>query len=108
MNSIQKKEAVTLSDALKKYFKQVKLNSKLNEQLIFEAWDKVSGASAYTVRKYYCKGILYITLNSSAARVHLSMQKDVLLARINEVLASDELYDAGEDGNDTVKEIRLK
>ncbi|MCQ2174056.1 MAG: DUF721 domain-containing protein [Bacteroidales bacterium] len=108
MNSIQRKNAIPLSEALTACLRQIRLASRLNEQLIFEAWDKASGASAFTARRYYSKGVLYITLNSSAARAHLGMQKDALLERVNELLRGEELFDAGDDGDGFVKELRLK
>lgn len=89
------------------YLKQARLNSRLNERRIFEAWDQVSGAQAYTSRKFYRDGVLYITLNSSAARTHLSMQKDALLARINDILRSDSLFDPGNPPG-YVRELKLK
>lgn len=95
MSTLKRTQAIPVGEALMRYFKQVKLISRLNERRIFEAWDKVSGAAGYTSKRYYRDGKLYVTLNSSAARTHLSMQKAALLARINSTLQEDSLYDAG-------------
>lgn len=77
-----------------KYLKIVKMNSRLNERRVFEAWDRISGAGAYTSGRYFRDGKLYVTLNSSAARVHLAMQKGALVDRLNAQLREDALYDA--------------
>lgn len=94
MSTLKRTQAIPVGEALMSYFKQIRLNSRLNERRVFEAWDKVSGAAAYTSKRFFRDGKLYVTLNSSAARTHLSMQKAALLAHINSVLLDDPLYDA--------------
>ncbi len=69
------------------------LGKGINCQLIFEAWDKVSGAGSYTIRKFFKDGNLYCTISSSVVRNQLYFQKDTLVSLLNEELRSDSLYD---------------
>lgn len=108
MSYIRRKEAVSVGEAMMAFLRQARLNSGLNNQRIFTAWDQVSGAEKYTVRRFYRNGILYVTLASSAARTHLSRQKEQLLERINAVLSQDPLFDREDPSTGYVKEIRLK
>lgn len=108
MSSFGRKDAVSVGEALMDFLRQAKLNSGLNNQRVFAAWDQVSGAQKYTVRRFYRDGILYITLASSAARTGLSMQKGFLLEKINETLSQDSLFDREDPATGYVKEIRLK
>lgn len=99
---------MTVGDSIMEFLRLARLNSGLNNQSIFSAWDEVSGAGKYTVRRFYRAGVLYVTLASSAARTHLSGQLDLLLERINAVLAQDPLFDREDSSTGYVKEIRLK
>ena len=108
MSSMGRKDAVSIGDALMGFLRQARLNSGLNNQRVFAAWDQVSGAQKYTVRRFYRDGILYVTLASSAARTRLSMQREFLLEKINETLSQDSLFDREDPATGYVKEIRLK
>ncbi len=78
-----------------------------NTQRIFIAWNEVSGAQQYTIKRFFRDGKLYITLSSSVVCSQLSMQKDVLLKKINAAIAGDELY-IGRQNEGPVKELILK
>lgn len=103
-----RKTALSAGDAIMEFLKQSRLASGLNNQRIFSAWDQVSGAATCTLKRFYRDGKLYITLNSSVIRSQLSFQKDILLEKINEVLASDELFVKDDPAVGYVKEIILK
>ena len=108
MSKIERKTAQPVGDALRAYLKAYHLTPGLNTQRVFAAWDQASGAAAYTIRRWYRDGILYITLNSSVIRGQLNIQRQFLLEKINEILAGDELFIQDEPLVGYVKELRLK
>ena len=108
MSRVALKTAVSLSEAIQEYLKAAKLSSGLNTQRIFAAWDAASGAGRYTVRRFFRDGRLYITVDSSVVRSQLSFQRDVLIEKINALLAQDELFTQDDARVGTVKELILK
>lgn len=108
MSKIERKTAQPVGDALRAYLKAYHLTPGLNTQRVFAAWDQASGAAAYTIRRWYRDGILYITLNSSVIRGQLNIQRQFLLEKINAILAGDELFSQDEPMVGYVKELRLK
>lgn len=107
-NRIQRKEAVSLADALKMMLEDAHMTASHNTRRIFEAWDTASGASRYTLKRFFRDGKLYITVDSSVVRSQLSFQKDALLAKINSLLGEDQLVISGDKATVTVKELILK
>ena len=107
-NSISRKKALDMSELVAMYIKQMKLGAGLNTRRIFAAWDEVSGASGYTIRKYFRDGKLYVTLNSSMARMQLSYQLEIMAEKINQMLAEDDLFVKDDPDVKFVKEIVLK
>lgn len=105
---IERKKAVSLGDALLDFLKQARLSSGHNTQRIFDAWDKVSGASRYTIGRYFRDGVLTVTMNSSVARSTLEFQKEDLADGINRILAADELFIKDDPNVSYVKNIVLK
>lgn len=108
MSRVARKTAVSLSEAIQEYLKAAKLSSGLNTQRIFAAWDAASGAGRYTVRRFFRDGKLYITVDSSVVRSQLSFQRDVLIEKINALLAQDELFIQDDARVGIVKELILK
>ena len=102
------KKAVILEDALKGFLKEARLSSEHNCRRVYEAWNEASGASAYTIRTFYRAGVLYVTLNSSVARMHLQMQNQALVKKINGILENDPLFIKDELNVGYVKELKLK
>lgn len=107
-NSLERKHAVGVGEVLRQYLKESRLSVSLNTSRVFAAWDAVSAASAFTSRKYYRDGILYVTLSSSVARSRLQMQKALLVEQINAFLLSDSLFIKDDPLVGLVKELRLK
>lgn len=107
-NRIGRKEAQGMDEVISQYIMEMKLAGGLNRQRIFAAWDAVSGVSAYTIGKYVRNGVLYCSLSSSMIRSRLLFQKDLIVKKINEFLAEDELFvkDGGKDG--FIKDIVLR
>ncbi len=108
MSRVARKTAVSLSEAIQEYLKVAKLSAGLNTQRIFAAWDAASGAGRYTVRRFFRDGKLYITVDSSVVRSQLSFQRDVLIEKINALLAQDELFTRDDARVGIVKELILK
>lgn len=97
-----------MSQVIEMYIKSMKLSAGLNTRRIFEAWDQASGASRYTIRRYFRDGKLYVTLNSSMVRNQLSFQKEPLMAAVNQILLNDELFIKDDPKVRYVEEIILK
>ena len=108
MSRVTRKTAVSLSEAIQEYLKVAKLSAGLNTQRIFAAWDAASGAGRYTVRRFFRDGKLYITVDSSVVRSQLSFQRDVLIEKINALLAQDELFTRDDARVGIVQELILK
>ena len=108
MSRVSRKSAVPLGELIQEYLKASRLGSGHNTQRIFAAWDAASGAGRYTVRRYFRDGKLYITVDSSVVRSQLSFQRDVLLEKINALLAQDELFTCDDPRSGCVKELILK
>ena len=105
---ISRKEAVSMEEVIGQYIKSMKIAAGLNTQRIFEAWDKCSGAAQYTLKKFFRGGKLYITLNSSVVRSQLYFQRDLIIAKMNAVLADDPLFTDDNRSVSFVSEIVLK
>lgn len=108
MSRIQKKSATPVGKLIQYYIRVNGLGAGINTRIIYDAWDAVSGAAQFTVRKYYREGKLYITLSSSVARSQLSFQKDLLIEKINARILQNELFSKEDKLVGTVKELILK
>ncbi|MBR5043061.1 MAG: DUF721 domain-containing protein [Bacteroidales bacterium] len=105
---IKRKNALPLASAIKEYLRSSHLTTGLNTRLIFKAWDDVSGAGPFTLKRYFRKGKLYITLNSSVVRSQLAPRKEFLKEMINDRLGRDELFEQEDFNASWVEEIVLK
>lgn len=99
---------VSVSDMVDAYIRDMKIASGLNTQRIFEAWDACSGASAYTLKKFFRDGKLYVTLGSSMVRNQLFFQKDLIMKKINDCLLEDDLFVKDDPKVGLLREIILK
>jgi predicted nucleic acid-binding Zn ribbon protein len=106
-NRIARKNALPLVEVFKQMLAESGASATHNTNLIFSAWDTVSGVGAYTIKRFFRDGKLYITLSSSVICSQLAMQKDVLVAKINSSLAGNELY-IGQAVDGPVKQLILK
>ena len=88
------------------FIREMKISSGVNSQRATEAWNTVSGASAYTLDVSLDKGVLYVSLGSSLARNQLYFQRDILLTKINDYLDNDSLFVKG--NGPAVRNIVLK
>ena len=105
---IEKKTANSAGDLALAYIKYLKAAPALNSRRIFEAWDSVSGASQYTLNRFFKNGTLFIKLNSSVARNYLQFQTESIKERMNAVLAEDELFIKDDPKVGYVENIVLK
>ena len=104
----RRKEAVAMDEIVSRYIKSMKIAAGLNTQRIFAAWDACSDAAPYTLSRFFRDGVLTVKLNSSIVRDTLYFQRDLILKKMNDWLAEDELFP---DDNRTVgfvKEIVLR
>ena len=108
LGGISRKDPVGMEELVQMFIRSMKLSAGLNTRRIFEAWDEASGASRYTLRRFFRDGKLYITLSSSMVRGQLMMQRDVLKERINEILRADELFQKDDPAVRYVDELILK
>ena len=107
-NRFRRKEAVGMDQLVKDFILEMKIASGVNRQRAAEAWNSVSGASAYTLDVSLEKGVMYVALSSSLARNQLYFQRDVLLQKVNEFLEADSLFVKAPGSGSAVKTIVLK
>ena len=107
-NGINRKDPVGMEELVQLFIRSMKLSAPLNTRRIFDAWDQASGASRYTLRRYFRDGKLYVTLNSSMVRNQLGFQRAARVDRINEILRSDELFQKDDATVQYVEELILK
>lgn len=107
MNKIQFRRYTSLASALQLMLRQNGLAPEFNRRRIYSAWDEASGAGAYTIRRYFKDGKLYVTVNSSVLRSQLHFQKPALLENMNRLLGEDELF-GGTPGQKYIKELIIK
>ena len=105
---LSRKEAVSMEQLVDEYIREMKIAAGLNTQRVFAAWDEVSGAAPYTLRRFFRDGTLYITLSSSVYRRELSFRKELLVAAINEYLDKDPLFVKDDPKVGKVMQIVLK
>ena len=105
---IKRKNALPLGAAIKEYLRASHLTTGLNTRLIFKAWDDVSGAGPFTLKRYFRNGKLYITLNSSVVLSQLRARKEFLIDMLNDRLSRDELFEQEDQNATWVEEIILK
>lgn len=105
---IHRKEAIGMDQVVRQYIQSMKLTAGLNTQRVFAAWDACSGAEAYTLKRFFRGGKLYITLGSSVIRSQLYFQRDVLVEKMNAFLAKDDLFTGEDTTVGYIKELILK
>ena len=107
-NKLQRRNAITVGEAMMMMFKAYRMSAGHNTQRIFQAWDAASGAAPFTIRRFFRDGKLYITVNSSVARNQLLFQRQALVDKINALLESDEMFIKDDPRVSYVKELIIK
>lgn len=93
---------------VKAFLRANRLTARVNTGRIYGAWDAVSGAGAYTLRRYYRAGTLYITLSSAVIRSQLFSRREYLKDQINLRLSGDPLFNQEDQLVGLVQQIILK
>lgn len=96
---MQRENAKNMGEIVRLFIQEEGLAEGLRRVRVALAWDEVCGerAAHATLQREFRNGILYCTLNSSAVRSLLFMQKPQLIERLNRHL-----------GAEVVRDIRLK
>ncbi|MBO5499872.1 MAG: DUF721 domain-containing protein [Bacteroidales bacterium] len=97
-NGLRRQEAVGMEELVRQFIRDMRLTAGLDRQRVSDAWTVVSGAGRYTLDVNFDKGVMVCAISSSVVRNQLYFQRDSLLCRINEYLASDGLSDGEGDG----------
>ena len=97
-----------MDELVSQFVRDMKLVSGLNRQRVADVWGHVSGAGRYTLSTTYERGVLTCFISSSLVRNQLYFQRDVLVRRMNEGLADDELFENAADGSPAIKTLVLK
>ncbi|MBO7544505.1 MAG: DUF721 domain-containing protein [Bacteroidales bacterium] len=105
---MEKKRPDPVETIIPVYLRAMKLTSGMNTRRIFKAWDEASGAGKWTLKQFYRKGTLYVTLSSSVLRSRLAYETDVLVEKINEILRKDPLFTKSDQYVGMVEKIVLK
>ena len=107
-NRIGRKEAVGMEALVSQFVREMKLSSGINQVRVTEAWNNASGAARYTLSVSYVGTFVYVTLSSSMARNQLYYQRDVIMEKMNTLLAADSLFVGKANGAAAVTNIILK
>ena len=73
---LRRKTAQPVSEIVTDVFKSMGLSYGMNNHLIFEAWERISGAGPYTVKRFFRDGKLYITLNRTIKEIWMMCQQN--------------------------------
>jgi predicted nucleic acid-binding Zn ribbon protein len=93
---MRKRDAQSLGEILKESLHSLKIDGKIQETRLLEAWPEIVGSlvATHTLGTNISKKILYVKLDSPLLRSELQMMRQNLIDRLN--VAS---------GGDTIKEI---
>ena len=76
----------SLSEVLKEYIEQNRIDRKLKEVDVVEGWEKLLGKTIahYTRNIYIRNRILYVEISSAVVKNELFLMRDEICRRINE------------------------
>jgi hypothetical protein len=88
---MRKTNTQSLSDVLKSYMHENKLDRKLNELDLIKSWESVMGktVSRYTGNLYIQNSTLFVETTSPIVRNELLMMKEEIRVRLNEVVGQE-------------------
>ena len=92
---MRRSKTISLAEAIKDYIREMKLEGKLTEVNLINAWEEIVGKaiSSRTGKVYIKDHILYVHLNSSVARNELMMLKEALKEKLNERAGKEVIND---------------
>ncbi len=87
----KKSNEFTLKEAIEQLLNAYKMNGKINETRIIQAWEQVCGAmiSRHTEDMYVKNRILYVKVDSAALRNELSFAKTKLVKALNHAVKEE-------------------
>lgn len=76
----------TLSDVLRSYIQEMKIERKLKEVNAMQSWEELLGRSIarYTTNIYIANKVLYVRLSSSVVKNELMMMREEIRRKMNE------------------------
>lgn len=85
----------TLGDALDELVETLGIRKKLREQEVFQFWDKAVGERIAEVAKptRISKGTLFVSVQSGPWRNELSMRREEIVSRLNEIVNEEIVKD---------------
>lgn len=88
---MRKSNTQSLSDVLKSYVQENKLERKLNELDLIKSWEAVMGKTVarYTGNIYIQNSTLFVETTSPIVRNELLMLKEDIRTRLNEVVGEE-------------------
>lgn len=90
-----KREVKSISDILQQFLRKEGLETPLQQKRLIDAWESVTGemVARYTQEKFIKNQILYVKITNPALRQDLSMMRQQLMRRLNEVVGSSVISD---------------
>ncbi len=83
---MRKTNTQSLSEVLREYISEMRMDRKLKEVNVVQSWEEVLGKtiSRYTRNVYFSKGILFVEMNSAVVKNELLMMREEIRNRLNE------------------------
>jgi len=90
-----KREVKSINDILQQFLRKEGLETPLQQKRLIDAWDSVAGpmVARYTQDKFIKNQILFVKITNPALRQDLSMMRQQLTRRLNEVVGSSVISD---------------
>ena len=90
-----KREVKSINDILQQFLRKDGLETPLQQKRLIDAWDSVAGpmVARYTQEKFIKNQILFVKITNPALRQDLSMMRQQLTRRMNEVVGSSVISD---------------
>ena len=90
-----KREVKSINDILQQFLRKEGLETPLQQKRLIDAWDSVAGpmVARYTQEKFIKNQILFVKITNPAFRQDLSMMRQQLTRRLNEVVGSSVISD---------------
>lgn len=90
-----KREVKSINDILQQFLRKEGLETPLQQKRLIDAWDSVAGpmVARYTQEKFIKNQILFVKITNPALRQDLSMMRQQLTRRMNEVVGSSVISD---------------
>lgn len=92
---MERRKSVHISKIIQEILKQNNMHKKLNEVTIEQSWASVVGETMakYTSNVYINRGVLHVSVSSSVVRNELSMNRLILIEKLNAITQSETITD---------------